>query len=156
MFLAVALQPKSLGTVRLRSSDPDEAVECDIAALSDPRDFTPLRAAVRLSNAIAKQMQTDGYPLRQLKGPSNTNSDEELDAYIRKTLLTTFHYTSTCRMAPESDDIPGVVDDELRVHGVAGLRVADSSIFPWIVPGHTQAPTVMVAEKCADMLSRGL
>ncbi|KZO97716.1 GMC oxidoreductase, partial [Calocera viscosa TUFC12733] len=66
------------------------------------------------------------------------------------------HYSSTCRMAPEEGDPdgPGVVDDELRVHGVESLRVADASIFPKILSVHLQAPVVMVGEKCPDMIKR--
>ena len=84
---------------------------------------------------------------------SASTSDVEIDAFIRRWTRSTYHYSSTCRMAPENDlDSPGVVDDELRVHGVRGLRIADTSIFPQVIPAHLQAPAVMVGMKCAEMI----
>ena len=77
-------------------------------------------------------------------------SDSQLEAYIRKNAQTLYHPTCTARMAPLEDG--GVVDPRLRVHGIKGLRVADASVFPEIVGAHTMAPTVMVAEKCADLI----
>lgn len=85
--------------------------------------------------------------------PAST-SDADLDAFIKEWGRTTYHYSSSCRMAPEDDTIPGVVNDELQVHGVRGLRVADSSIFPQIPATHLQAPSVMVAEKCAELIKQ--
>ena len=98
-------------------------------------------------------MKEDGYQISDYRVPLS-ESDSDLDAFITEHGATTYHYSSTCRMAPEHEPFPGVVDDELRVHGVEGLRVADSSIFPQIVATHLQAPTVMVAEKCADLILR--
>lgn len=107
-------------------------------------------------------MKTSAFPLlRNITFPAEiqeldvrSNNTEELDKFIRHRIRTTFHYASTCRMALENDQNPGVVDDELRVYGVQGLRVynCDTSIFPQIVSGHLQAPAVMVAEKCADLM----
>ena len=86
----------------------------------------------------------------------SSSDDEALDAYIRANLRTCFHYTSTCRMGAAADEErPSVVDTELRVHGVKGLRVCDASVFPEIVGAHTMTPTVMVAEKCADLVKGG-
>lgn len=83
--------------------------------------------------------------------PAST-TDADLDQFITEWARTTYHYTSTCRMAPEDDENPGVVDDELFVHGIQKLRIADSSVFPQIIATHLQAPSVMVAEKCAELL----
>lgn len=96
-------------------------------------------------------MRDDGYPMTDCHVPASA-SDADLDIFIKKYVCTTYHYSSTCRMAPEDDPVPGVVDDELRVHGVKRLRIADSSIFPRIVSAHIMAPTLVVAEKCADLL----
>ncbi|ESZ89903.1 hypothetical protein SBOR_9715 [Sclerotinia borealis F-4128] len=135
--LATMLQPQSRGTVRLTSSSPHDKPQVDYGILSNPADYTVARSA-RLD--------------------VQSNSTEELDKFIRKRIRTTFHYASTCRMVPEHDatgKAPGVVDDELRVYGVKGLRVCDTSVFPRMVSGHLQAPAVMVAEKCADLIKAG-
>jgi choline dehydrogenase len=149
-FLCAALRPRSKGTLLLASRDPRARPACDLGTLSDPADFVPLRAAIRLSKAIAERMKSQGYAMRSLQVPSDIASDADLDAFIRSDVSTTFHYSSTCRMAPEAEG--GVVDDELRVYGVEGLRIADASIFPWIPAAHLQAPVVMVAERCADFI----
>ncbi|KAM0176813.1 hypothetical protein ACHAPF_004670 [Botrytis cinerea] len=162
--LATILQPKSHGTVRLASSNPHDKPKVDFGILSDDSDYTIARSAVRLTLFIADKIKASGFPLlRNLTFPAEkqeldaqNNTTEEMDKFIRKRIRTTFHYASTCRMAPEYDSkAPGVVDDELKVHGVKGLRVCDTSIFPKIVSGHLQAPAVMVAEKCADLIKNG-
>lgn len=162
--LATILQPKSHGTVRLASSNPHDKPKVDFGILSDDSDYTIARSAVRLTLFIADKIKASGFPLlRNLTFPAEkqeldaqNNTTEEMDKFIRKRIRTTFHYASTCRMAPEYDSkAPGVVDDELKVHGVKGLRVCDTSIFPQIVSGHLQAPAVMVAEKCADLIKNG-
>ena len=81
---------------------------------------------------------------------THLRSDADIEALVRERVETVYHPTSTCRMAPEAEG--GVVDDELRVYGVEGLRVADASIFPTIPATHLQAPTAMVASRCADFL----
>ena len=109
------------------------------------------RKAVRLALRLGEAIKAQGFPiLRGVVIPESETADEGLDDFIRRRARTTYHYSSTCRMAPESD--VGVVDDELRVHGVENLRVCDASVFPQIVAAHLQAPVVMVAEKCADMI----
>lgn len=153
-FLSVLLHPKSKGLVRLTSRDPTAPLNIDLNYLSDPSDFGALRAALRLTLRIRDNMRALGYPLVDWEVPIGED-DEALDDFIRRPNRnrSTYHYSSTCRMAPEDDqDGGGVVDDELRVHGVDGLRVADSSVFPWVLGAHLQAPTVAVAEKCADMI----
>ncbi|KAI5123485.1 hypothetical protein M0805_008855 [Coniferiporia weirii] len=152
-FLNVLLRPESRGTVRLKSSNPDDPVECDLGMLTASADWEVLRASLRLSMRLAEEIRADGYPMTDYRVPASKN-DADLDAYIVKWARTTYHYSSTCRMAPENDPEPGVVDDELRVHGVHNLRVADSSIFPQIITTHLQAPSVMVGEKCAEFLKK--
>ncbi|KAF7883510.1 uncharacterized protein EAF02_005430 [Botrytis sinoallii] len=163
--LATILQPKSNGTVRLASSNPHDKPKVYFGILSDPSDYTIARSAVRLTLSIADRMKESGFPLlRNITFPAEkqeldvkSNTTEEMDKFIRRRIRTTFHYASTCRMAPEHDPkAPGVVDDELKVYGVKGLRVCDTSIFPQIVSGHLQAPAVMVAEKCADLIKNEL
>ncbi|KAH9843565.1 GMC oxidoreductase [Rhodofomes roseus] len=148
-LLSVNLRPTSLGTVRLASSNPEDDPIVDPNYLSTERDFSIMRQAVRFSIQLKEQMATQGYPITDFKLPAS-DSDADVDAFIRGACETTYHFSSTCRMALEEEG--GVVDDRLRVHGVRGLRVADSSIFPQILATHLAAPTVAVAEKCADMV----
>ncbi|KAJ7693826.1 alcohol oxidase [Mycena rosella] len=150
-FLAVLLQPRSRGSVRLESNDPLYPPTCDLGFFTDPADRVLMRKAIRISQRIAEQMQAEGYPMEDQNVP-DSDSDADLDAFINKSYRTTFHYSSTCRMAPEDDTCPGVVDDRLRVHGVRNLRIADCSILPNILSNHLQAPAVMVAEKCTHMV----
>lgn len=153
-LLTTLLRPKSRGTVRLGSSNPRDRPKVDFGFLSDPADFEMARKAVRLALKLGDTMKEQGFPLlRGIAVPKSEKADEELDKFIRHRARTTYHYSSTCRMAPEFDtQAPGVVDDSLRVHGIQNLRVCDASIFPQIITSHLQAPVVMVAEKCASMI----
>ncbi|KIJ33151.1 GMC oxidoreductase [Sphaerobolus stellatus SS14] len=102
---------------------------------------------------LKKQMAEDGYPIINHIMPIGTTSIG-LDTHIEEWGQSVYHYTLTCRMAPEDDAPPGVVavDDELRVHDFQKLRIADASIFPNILATHLQATVVAMTEKCADML----
>lgn len=152
-FLNILLCPKSSGTVRLSSADPQAPLHIDPRYLSDPADLIPLRASLRLTQRIVVKMRSRGYALKDWECPRG-DDDITLDKFIRRRNRTAFHYSSTCRMALKEDasDGGGVVDEELKVFGVLGLRVADSSVFPWVLRTHLQAPTVCVAEKCAEMV----
>ncbi|KAF4578647.1 hypothetical protein EYR40_001203 [Pleurotus pulmonarius] len=150
-FLTCLVKPKSYGTVRLAYTDPRERASIDLGFLDNSDDLIVFRKAVRLALRLVKQMRSQGYPLEDLGVPAS-ESDADVDDYIRSNIRTSYHYSCTCRMAPEDDERPGVVDDQLRVHGIKGLRVCDTSIFPEIVSTHTMAPAVMVAEKCADFI----
>lgn len=160
-ILATLAKPKSRGTVRLASADPHQRPKVDFGILSDPEDYVVARASVRLFLKVAETMKGLGFPLqdnitfpedKQEKDAKN-NNNEEIDEFIRRKIRTIYHYSSSCRMAPVNDaKAPGVVDDQLKVHGVKGLRVCDTSIFPQIISHHLQAPAVMVAEKCADLI----
>ncbi|TGO48343.1 hypothetical protein BCON_0243g00150 [Botryotinia convoluta] len=160
-ILATLAKPKSRGTVRLGSSGPHQRPKVDFGILSNPEDYIVARASVRLSLKLAETMRASGFPLqenitfpedKQAKDAKNDNN-EEIDNFIMRRIRTIYHYSSSCRMAPADDtESPGVVDDQLKVHGVKGLRVCDTSIFPQIISHHLQAPVVMVAEKCADLI----
>jgi choline dehydrogenase len=153
-MLATLLQPTSRGTVRLRSSDPFDAPACDLQFLSTTQDRIVLRSAVRLCMRIVEEMQASGYAVSPFRAPSDLG-DASVDAYIEEHSQSFFHYSSSCRMAPLDDpDGPGVVDDELRVHGIPNLRICDASVFPQVPAAHLQAPVVVVAERCADMINR--
>ena len=148
-FFNVILRPESLGTVRLSSSDPFAYPIIDPQYLSTEKDRSIMRKAVRFALQLKAQLVAQKYPVFDAHIPVS-NSDEDVDKFIRSELQSTNHYTSTCRMAPEEEG--GVLDDYLCVHGVKGLRVSDSSAFPHILSTHLAAATVAVAEKCSDMV----
>nr|VWO94945.1 Alcohol oxidase [Ganoderma boninense] len=151
-FLVTLIRPKSEGTVRLVSKDARTPPAVDLGYFNILEDYVPLRAGVRLALRVAEDVRKQGYPFTDLVVPEVDN-DEGIDSFIRENVMSCFHYTSTCRMGPEVDGSqPSVVDAELKVHGVKGLRVCDASVFPEIVGSHTMAPAVMVAEKCAEMI----
>lgn len=150
------LQPKSRGSVRLASANPYDNPKIDFGFFSDPTDYGVARKAVRLAIKCGELMKAQGFPIvRNHLVPDHPDDDKNVDEFVRQKSRSIYHYTSTCRMAPENDpEAPGVVDDELRVYGLENLRVADASVFPNVLAAHMQAPTVMVAERCADFLKR--
>lgn len=160
-ILATICNPQSRGSVRLTSSSPHSFPAVDFGILSHPNDLIIAQRAVHLALSFGKTMLSSGFPLlRPITFLSeNQNLDiengnqEQMDRFIRHRIRNTFHYSSTCRMGSENDEeAPGVVDGELRVHGVRGVRIADTSVFPRIVSHHPMAPAVMVAERCADFI----
>lgn len=128
-----------------------DAPQCKLNYLSTSEDNIALRAALRLTVEIAKNMGDAGYPIKETCTPASLE-DACLDSFIRDKAETMYHYSSTCRMAPLDDLHPGVVDDQLYVHGIVDLRIADASIFPSVPASHPQALVYAVAEKCADMI----
>jgi choline dehydrogenase len=137
-LLATLHQPKSRSTVRLASSNPHDRPKIDFGILSNAADYKIARTAVRLSLKLGQDIKESGFLLgRNLTFPEEkqekdikNNNTEEIDKYIRQRIRTTYHYACSCRMMSEYDAVPGVVDDELWVHGVSGLGVCDTSVFP--------------------------
>ncbi len=150
-FMAVlnGIQPGSVGTVKIRSNNPTDVPAIDPRYLSDPDDLRVLRDGIRLSREIIAQKAYDGFRGSEYAPGEKANSDAELDAYIRKEANTLYHPVGTCKMG---NDDTAVVDAELRVRGISGLRVIDASIMPHITSGNTNFPTMMIAEKGADLI----
>ena len=145
----VGLYPKSRGRIVLASADPHAAPLIDANLLSDPDDIAPLVRGLQLSRRLFAASSFAKYRAVEFApGPSVTTADELAD-YVRGASSTVHHPVSTCRMGR---DAGAVVDAQLRVHGVDGLRVVDASVFPSIVGGNSNAAVVMAAEKAADML----
>ncbi|MEM9086792.1 MAG: FAD-dependent oxidoreductase [Pseudomonadota bacterium] len=145
---ACVLRPESRGTVRLGSSDAAAAPVIDPNFFDDERDIATMRAGVRLSHRIADA------PALQAFGPSDRHpvdleDDAALDNLIRNRADTVYHPVGTCRMGADADS---VVDPQLRVRGVDGLWIADASVMPKIVSGNTNAPSIMIGERCADFV----
>jgi len=151
-FLTTLLKPKSRGTVRLTSNNPRDRPKVDFNFMSHPADWPMIRKAIRVAMKLGKGIQAQGFPLTRGVLVPESEKDEDIDKLVIERARTVFHWSSTCRMAPETDEAPGVVADDLRVHGFSNLRVCDASIFPQTICTHTQAPVVMVAEKCADII----
>ncbi|KAG6896648.1 hypothetical protein C0993_008177 [Termitomyces sp. T159_Od127] len=135
----------------LASENPLERPACDLGYFSDPADYAVMRKGIKLAKRIGEKMREHGVKMTDMYMPVS-ESDAHLDAFVREFTRTNYHYASTCRMGPENDTHPGVVDNELRVHGISNLRIVDCSIIPIMISAHPQAPAVMIAEKCADMI----
>ena len=145
----VCLYPRSRGRLTLASADPLAAPRIDPNLLSDPSDIQPLLRGIRLSRQIFASAAFARYRATETEPGQAAQSDSALIDYIRAQAYTVHHPVSTCRMGTD----PGaVVDSQLRVVGLEGLRVADASVFPSIIGGNTNAAVVMVAEKAADLI----
>jgi choline dehydrogenase len=144
------MRPKSLGNVKIRSADPAAAPSICFNYLADPADREDLRTAVRLTREILAQPVLTPYRGEELNPGDAIQSDEDIDAWVRRSIETCYHPVGTCRMG--LDPSAAVVDAQCRVHGVEGLRVVDASVMPAIVSGNTNAPTIMIAEKMSDLL----
>ena len=144
-------RPLSQGEIRLRSADPLQHPAIDPRYLSDPdgKDLATLVAGVRLNRRIAAAASLAGLLEGEITPSAGCATEAEIAAYIRAHCTTLYHPTSTCRMG---SDAQAVVDSTLRVHGIAGLRVADASVMPRMVSGNTNAPTIMIAERAAEFM----
>ena len=147
----VGLYPRSRGRIALAGPDPLAAPLIDPNLLSVPEDVQPLLRGIRLIRRVFASPAFAKYHAHETVPGRAAQSDEELIAYVRAQAYTVHHPVSTCRMGATSDP-SAVVDPELRVIGLEGLRVADASVFPSIIGGNTNAVVVMVAEKAADMI----
>ena len=149
------LRPKSRGELALASTDPAQPPLIRANYLSDPDDLERLVRGLRLGRrllataAFAPYRGAEIYP-----GPGVDDSDEALRAFVRQHAETIYHPVGTCKMGDAATDALAVVDAELRVHGIPGLRVVDASVMPLLVGGNTNAPTVMIAEKAVDLIRR--
>ncbi|WP_448108696.1 choline dehydrogenase [Pseudomonas azerbaijanoccidentalis] len=148
------MRPTSLGSVTLNSADPRQPPRILFNYLKTAQDRADMRAGARLVREIIEQPSMAAFKGEELVPGRHVKSDEALDAWARQVTETGYHASGTCKMGPASD-LEAVVDPQLRVHGLDGLRVVDASIMPVIVSGNTNAPTVMIAEKASDMI-RGL
>ena len=143
------LQPQSRGSVKLASGDPLVPPLIDPAFLSNPDDMTKLVQGVHRMREILKQPALTQWGGQEMEHSANAHSDEQITEFIRNYADTIYHPVGSCRMGNGPLD---VVDAQLRVHGVQGLRVVDASVMPRIVSGNTNAPTIMIAEKAVDMI----
>lgn len=144
------LRPKSVGSIKLASADPNQAPKIDPNFLSHPDDLTTMLKGVKIANSILQ------HPIMQQFKPDSINNDqnltdEQLIESIRNGTDSVYHPIGTCKMGLNTDK-DAVVNSKLEVFGIEGLRVVDASIFPNLIGGNTNAPTIMVAERCADFI----
>ncbi len=145
---ACVLRPESRGTVRLGSDDAAAAPVIDPNFLDDDRDIAVLREGVRLSHRIVDTPPLQAYGPTD-RHPVDLNDNAALDGLIRERADTVYHPVGTCRMGGDAD---AVVDPTLKVNGLDGLWIADASVMPKIVSGNTNAPSIMIGERCAEFI----
>jgi choline dehydrogenase-like flavoprotein len=147
-----ALRPYSRGSVGLQSSDPMAAPAIDPQFLSDPRDLETTIKGAKMMREILQAPAMAKYRHQEMFGTKDNMTDAEWEGHIRARADTIYHPVGTCKMGV---DEMAVVDPQLRVRGVEGLRVVDASVIPTLTGGNTNAPTIMIAEKAADMIRAG-
>jgi choline dehydrogenase len=148
------MRSKSRGHVRLASADPATAPRIFFNYMSHPDDWVEMRACVRLTREIFAQPAFAAFCGREIQPGADVVSDEAIDGFIREKVESAYHPCGTCRMG-RADDPGSVVTPDTKVIGGDGVRVVDSSIIPSITNGNLNAPTIMLAEKAADMI-RGM
>lgn len=147
------LRPHSRGSVSLRSASPDEPLRIEANYLSDPRDVEAMVRGLKVARRIIRQPSLEKLLTQELlPGPEEAMDDAALADYVRSYAKTVYHPSGTCRMG--SDD-KAVTDLSLRVNGIRNLRVCDASIMPKLISGNTNAPTIMIAERCAEFVLEG-
>jgi len=147
----IGIRAKSQGTVKLASANPMDKPRVESGFLTNPEDVETLKNGIKIARQIAESDAFEGKVHQEVFPGKEINDDASMEQYIRSTVHTANAIVGTCRMG-RRDDPEAVVDPELKVIGVDGLRVVDSSVMPNIPGGQTGAPTVMLAEKAADLI----
>ncbi|WP_420382284.1 choline dehydrogenase [Novosphingobium sp.] len=144
-----SMRSKSRGTVTLRSADPHDKPKILFNYMSDPQDWVEMRQCVRLTREIFAQDAFAPFRGREIQPGADCVTDAQIDDFIREHVESALHPSCTCKMGRANDPL-AVVDPELRVIGVEGLRIVDSSVMPSITTGNLNAPSIMIGEKGAD------
>ena len=144
-------KPKSRGHVHIRSADPHDAPAILFNYLQHQDDVEDWRRCIRLTREIIAQPAMDAYRGDEIQPGVDVTSDDAIDAWVKDNVESAYHPTGSCRMG-RADDTGAVVDSDCRVIGVESLRVVDSSIFPTVLNGNINAPTIMAAEKASDAI----
>ena len=151
MYSVCVLRPKSRGTVRLRSSNASARPEFRSGVLSHPEDLELSLRGLRMGLSLLDQPALRAVLGDRKRPAPGVMTDEDLRAYIRSHAKTVYHPAGTAKMG-DADDPMAVVDPKLRVHGVAGLRVADASVMPTLPSGNTNAPSIMIGARAAEFI----
>jgi len=158
IFMTVLLHPSDKGEIRLQSADPFVHPIIEHHYLKTEKDLDIMTKGLRMLVDLAKRPEVKDFEPQYTEAPPpqcekfERLSDEYLRCTIKDRALTLYHPVGTCRMGKKGNN--SVVDNELRVHGVTGLRVVDTSVFPEQVSGNTHAPAIMVGEKAADLIKK--
>ncbi len=144
-------KPKSRGTVKITSSDPSEKPSIRFNYLQAEEDREDWRSCIRLTREIIAQPAMDPFRGDEIQPGIDIQSDEAIDQWVKENVESAYHPSCTCKMGAE-DDPMAVVDSDCRVRGLQGLRIVDSSIMPSVTNGNLNAPTIMIAEKAADII----
>ena len=142
-------KPKSRGAVKVISNDPHAAPQIQFNYLAHQDDIEGFRACVRLTREIINQPGLDEYRGEEIQPGLTVQTNEQIDQFVRSSVESAYHPSCSCKMG---EDAMAVVNSETKVHGIESLRVVDSSIFPTIPNGNLNSPTIMVAERAADII----
>ncbi len=153
LFVAL-LRPNSRGHIELRSADPQARPVLHPNFLDNQDDLARLLHGLKLARRLVQAPAFAAYASEERAPGPSVESDNALRDYITRNVVTSHHPVGTCRMGPDSD-ANAVVDSQLRVRGVTGLRVADAAIMPTLIGGNTNAPTMMIGERCAEFITHG-
>jgi choline dehydrogenase len=145
------LRPESRGYISLKSADPLAPPLIQPNYLEAEEDRRAMREGVKLTREVFAQAAFDPYRGPELMPGAHVQKDDQIDTFIRRTAETIYHPVGSAKMG---NGVDAVVDAQLRVYGVEGLRIVDASVMPDLVSGNTNAPTIMIAEKAADMMLR--
>ena len=146
------LRPKSRGKLELASNNPAQPIKIFANYLSHPEDLAYMKKGFEIQREIFSASAFDAFRDDEIFPGKTTQSDSEIEQFIRNKAETIYHPVGTCKMG---NDDSAVVDENLRVYGIDGLRVVDASIMPNLVSGNTNAPTIMIAEKISDAILKG-
>jgi choline dehydrogenase len=146
---AFQLHPKSRGSIHIRSKNPDDLPIINANYLTDKHDKKAVVIALRLLRKLAQQPALQELISREVRPGAELTSNEDLLEYAKHCGHTCWHSVSTCKMGA---DKTSVVDPKLRVHNIPNLRVADASVIPHLVSSNTNAPAIMIGERCSDFI----
>jgi choline dehydrogenase len=146
---ANVLRPESQGSIHIKSKNAEKSPAIHFNFLSNEMDRNGLLFAIRKGRELMNSAPVSHIVKKEIAPGSELNTDEELLDWVRNNAETTYHPVGTCKMG---NDTMAVVDNELKVHGIEQLRIADASIMPTLTSGNTNAPCIMIGEKCAAMV----
>ncbi|HIF5951907.1 TPA: choline dehydrogenase [Vibrio parahaemolyticus] len=144
-------KPESRGTVEVVSSNPNDKPKIEFNYISTEQDKQDWRDCIRLTREILNQPSMDEYRGDEIQPGLHITTDEQIDEWVKQNVESAYHPSCSCKMGADDDPL-AVLDEQCQVRGIQGLRVVDSSIFPTIPNGNLNAPTIMVAERAADMI----